>query len=48
MVKQFIVHLMNGSGIKTHIVNCVNEMSAIFICNGLFPAMRVIDVKENN
>lgn len=46
MVKQFIVHLMNGSEMIEHRVNCNNAISAQNIAEGIFPKHRVIEVVE--
>ena len=43
-VRQFKVVLMNVNGIRVHIVNCTCMDSAKFICEGIFPNMRVIEV----
>jgi len=46
MVKQFIVTLMNHSGLKTLVVNCDNTFSAKCIAEGLYDGCRVIDIAE--
>ena len=46
MCKQFIVHLMNGSEVIEHRVNCNNTTSAQNIAESIFPKHRVIDIKE--
>lgn len=43
-VFQFKVVLMSTSGLKEHFVNCVNEISAKYIAQHIFPKMRVIDI----
>lgn len=48
MVKQFVLTLMNRSGLRTHIVNCTDEFSARMITLAIFPNFRVIEVVENN
>ena len=46
MCKQFICRLIRDLMIFEHRTNCSNMISAIHICEGLFPDARVIDVKE--
>ena len=46
MCKQFICHLIRKLEIFEHRVNCTDMISAIHICEGMFPDARVIDVKE--
>lgn len=46
MIKQFIVHLMRSAGVFTHTVNCANRDSAMYICEGIFPDARVIEITE--
>ena len=44
--KQFICHLIANLKIFEHRVNCDNMISAIHICEGLFPKARVVEVTE--
>ena len=46
MAKKFIVRLKRGSEEITHEVNCDNEISARYICEGLFPEARVVLIME--
>ena len=46
MCKQFICHLIANLKIFEHRVNCDNMISAIHICEGLFPKARVVEVTE--
>ena len=46
MCRQFICHLIANLKIFEHRVNCDNMISAINICEGLFPKARVIEVTE--
>ena len=46
MVKQFIVHLINGLETIEHRVNCNNTISAQHIAEGIFPKHTVIEVVE--
>ena len=46
MAKKFIVHLKRGPEEITHEVNCDNEISARYICEGLFPEARVVLIME--
>lgn len=43
-VFQFKVVLMSISGLKEHLVNCDNEVSAKYITQTIIPNMRVIDI----
>lgn len=47
MVNQFIITLMNMSGIRTERINCANETIAKYICEGRFPNMRILEIKES-
>lgn len=44
-VQQFEVTLISADKVKTHIVNCENSLSAQYICEGIYPDMRVVDVQ---
>ena len=46
MCKQFICYLIADLKIFEHRVNCSEMISAIRICEGLFPKARVIEVIE--
>ena len=46
MCKQFICHLIANLKLFEHRVNCDNMISAIHICEGLFPKARVVEVTE--
>ena len=47
MVKQFLVVLMNTSGIKNFLVNCNDIISAGNIAKAIHPSYRIIEIKEN-